>query len=314
MDMTALAEQYLAHRRSLGYKLETAGRQLMQFAAFADEEAPGGPLDALLALRWARLPRHATAVYWAKRLEIVRCFARYVAVCDPRTQVPPEGILGPAHQRVVPHIYSEQEVAELLSACSGLRPAGGLRPRTYATLFGLLACTGLRISEALRLEDADVDLQNGALTVRKTKYRKTRLVPLHESARKQLLAYRAERQWHCPVPLSSTFLLSDQARSLPYSTVRHTFRSLLSRLGRQPENGERRPRMHDLRHTFASARLAIWQEEGTDVSVLLPALSTYLGHAKVADTYWYLTAIPELFAAAAGPFERLTHPDRGMPI
>jgi integrase len=313
MDIIALAEQYLAHRRSLGYKLETAGRQLMQFAEFADREAPGCPLDTVLALRWARLPQHATAVYWAKRLEIVRCFARYVAVFDPRTQVPPKGILGPAHRRVEPHIYSRQEVAELLSACTNLRPADGLRPRTYATLFGLLACTGLRISEALRLEDADVDLRNGILTVRETKYRKTRLVPLHESAQQQLTAYKAARQRCCPVPLAPAFLLSDQARPLPYSTVRHTFRSLLCRLGWEPENGERWPRMHDLRHTFASARLTIWQQEAMDVAGLLPALSTYLGHTKVADTYWYLTAVPELFAAAADPFQTFTHPDQGMP-
>lgn len=311
--MTVLAERYLIHRRSLGYKLETSGPLLMQFAAFADREAPGGPLDTVLALRWARLPRHASPVYWAKRLEIVRCFARYVAVFDPRTQVPPKGILGPAHQRVRPHIYSRQEVAGLLAACAGLRPADGLRPLTYATLFGLLACTGLRIREALRLEDADVDLERGTLTVRETKCRKTRLVPVHESARERLIVYRRCRQAHCPLPLAPAFFLSDRGLSLPYGTVRHTFRSLIRRLGWESGNSGRRPRLHDFRHTFASARLVAWQQGGMDVSVLLPALSTYLGHAKVADTYWYLTAVPELLDAVAGTFETFTHPDGGMP-
>lgn len=307
--MTLLAREYLDYRRNLGFRLHTEGAQLMQFAAFADAEAPDGPLDTLLALRWVRLPADVAPLYWARRLEVVRCFARYVAVFDPRTQIPPTGILGTAHRRVSPHIYSARELADLLSACATLRPVNGLRSFTYATLFGLLACTGMRVSESLRLADRDVDLDRGILTIRETKFHKSRLLPLSPSTRDALAAYRQRRELYCGTPLSAMFFLTDDGRSIPYGTLRHTFRSLTRQLGWIPADGTRRPRMYDLRHTFATQRLAAWQQEGANLALLLPALSTYLGHGKVADTYWYLTAIPELMASASATFELFTHPD-----
>lgn len=310
---TSLAREYLRYRRSLGFKLKTEGGLLMNFAAFADAEGSGAPLDTVLALRWARLPAAASPMYWARRLEVVRCFARYVAVFDGRTQVPPKGILGPAHRRTAPRIYSEGDVADLLEACARLEPVNGLRPCTYSTLFGLLTCTGLRISEALRLDDIDAELGRGLLTIRETKFHKSRLVPLHPSARAPLSAYREMREQHCPIPRCTRFFLSDRGTALPYGTVRNTFRSILHRLGWGNAGGRRRPRMYDFRHTFASWRLTTWQQEGADVVAMLPALSTYMGHVKVSDTYWYLTAIPELLAAAAGAFERFAHSDQGAP-
>lgn len=309
--MATLVREYLAYRRGLGFKLRAEGAELVRFAAFADAEAPDGPLDTLLALRWARLPAGAGPLYCARRLEIVRCFARYVAVFDHRTQIPPAGILGPAHRRLRPHICSVQEVADLLKACAALGPAGSLRPCTYATLFGLLACSGLRVSEALRLADRDVDLAQGILTIRETKFRKSRLVPLSPSARDALRSYRQRRERHCPVPLSGAFFLTDGGRAIAYGTLRHTFRALARRLGWEPTGGGRRPRMYDLRHTFATRRLAAWQQEGANLAVLLPVLSTYLGHGKVADTYWYLTAIPELMRTAAVAFEQFARSDDG---
>jgi integrase len=179
--MVSWVEEYLCYRRKLGYRLKTEGAQLLKFAQYADKEGCGGHLTTDLALRWIRLPEDVSPLYLARRLEVVRCFARYLAVFDPLTEVPPKGILGSAHRRTAPHIYSEKEIETLLKACAELEPADGLRPHTYGTLFGLLSCTGLRISEALKLRDEDVDLERGLLTIRETKFHKSRLVPLHPS-------------------------------------------------------------------------------------------------------------------------------------
>jgi len=306
--ITSFAQEYLRYRHSLGFRLKIEGPLLMKFATFADAEAEDGRLDTTLALRWARLPGAASPLYWARRLEIVRCFARYLLVFDCRTQVPPKGILGPAHRRISPHIYTEQELKALINACVELEPVDGLRPHTYATLFGLLASTGLRISEALCLEDFDVDLRNSVLSIRETKFHKSRLVPVHPSVRDQLTTYRRMRIQHCPHPSSCSFFLSDRGAALPYSTVRHVFRAIVRHLGWEPQDGRRCPRIYDLRHTFASRRLATWQQEGADLRAMLPALSTYMGHVKVSDTYWYLSAIPELFAEATSSFEQFAHP------
>lgn len=307
--ITAFAEQYLRYRHDLGFKLETEGPQLLKFASFADAEAEDGRVDIMVALRWARLPRDASPLYWARRLEIVRCFARYLAVFDSRTQIPPKGILGSAHRRVTAYIYTDQELVSLVDACARLKPVNGLRPHTYSTLFGLLACTGLRISEALHLQDCDVDLNKGILSIRETKFHKSRLVPLHTSAWNRLSAYRRIRACHCPRPFNRIFFLSDRGAELPYSTVRYAFQTVLRQIGLEPKDGKRRPRIYDLRHTFASRRLAAWQRNGVDITAMLPALSTYMGHVKVSDTYWYISAVPELFAGTASAFERFAHPE-----
>lgn len=164
--MQSRVEEYLCYRRSLGYRLKVEGAQLLDFAQYADKEGCGGHLTTELTLRWVRLPRNCSPLYWARRLEVIRCFARYVAVFDPLSEVPPKGILGPAHRRTTPHIYSEKEIGLLLKACGELKAVSGLRPHTYTTLFGLLSCTGLRISEAIKLTDGDVDLDRGVLTIR----------------------------------------------------------------------------------------------------------------------------------------------------
>ena len=310
-SMTTLANQYLEYRRSLGYRLKIEGEQLLQFARYADQSGHRGPLTSELAIRWAREPRDAARLYWARRLEIVRCFARYVVVFDSRTEIPPLGIFGKAHCRPQPYIYSGRELARLLAAAGRLRSATGLRSKTYATLFSLLACTGLRISEALHLKCADVDLQRGILTIRETKYRKSRLVPLHVSAKRALSQYAVSRNIRHPHDDSHAFFLSEGGRPLPYSTVRGTFRALCRRIGLIQRPGERAPRIHDLRHTFACRRLLEWYREGVDVERYVPILSTYLGHAKVTDTYWYLTGFPELLEIATARFERFAARPRG---
>lgn len=300
--MSAKVEQYLEFRRGLGYRLKTEGQLLQQFGKFADACGHHGPLTVELALRWAQSAKGCDRLYWARRLEIVRCFARHLAVTEPGTQVPGRKLLGPAHRRTIPHIYTARELAGLLAAALRLCPADGLRPHTYFTLIGLLACTGLRISEALRLTPGDVDLVRGVLKVRETKFRKTRLVPLHPTAVAALRAYADNRARLLGDPWSDRFFLSDRGRELPYSTVRHTFRRLCASLGITGAP-RRRPRLHDLRHAFACRRVEQWYQTGVDLDHAISALSVYLGHTKVTDTYWYLTATPDLMALAAKRFE-----------
>jgi len=303
-SMLNKVEQYLQFRRSLGYQLRVEGQQLQQFAAFVDAQGHHGPLTTELAVRWARLPTDADRLYWARRLEVVRCFARYLAATEPGTELPPRGLLGPAHRRTTPHLFTNTELAALVEAAGRLSPSGRLRPQTYATLIGLLACTGLRISEALHLTRSDTDLNRGILTIRETKFRKTRLVPLHSTAVAVLRNYADASQRLVATPESDCFFVSDQGQPLPYSTVRGVFRRLCEAL-RIMGIGPRRPRLHDLRHTFVCRRVERWYDAGVNLDYAVAALSVYLGHAKVSDTYWYLSATPELLARGAARFESL---------
>src|SRR5215472_17363231 len=180
--MTAWVEEYVAYRQALGYQIRTEAQMLRSFARYADDSGHQGPLTTELALQWARLPERRTRLYQARRLEVVRTLARYLAAREPGTEVPPRGLLGPAHARGPAYIFSEADIASLIQAALTLTPAQGLRSHTYATLIGLLACTGLRIAEALALRAGDFDWERGILTVRRTKFNKSRLVPLHPSA------------------------------------------------------------------------------------------------------------------------------------
>lgn len=309
--MLASAQSYLKHRRQLGYQLRTEGPLLLQFAKFLDRKAPGRPLTTALAARWAKAPGKASRLYWARRLEIARCFARYLVILDPKTEIPPAGIFGKAHRRTRPHIYTDQEIAALLSASKDLRPKDGFRSRTYVTLLSLLTCTGLRISEALRLPREGVDLDSGILTIRATKFRKSRLVPLHPSTTRALSDYMRHRD-RVPCRREARILfVSSTGKPLPYSTVCNTFQKVRQRAGLSRDPGGRWPRIHDLRHTFACRRLTDWYSQGIDVDQMLPALSTYLGHAKVSDTYWYITGFPELLRITAAKFERFALPTGG---
>jgi len=309
--ITDSVERYLACRHSLGYKMSSQGYMLRNFAAFVDSQTKVDRLDTQLALRWACLSSSAAPLYCARRLEVVRCFARYLAVFDERTEIPPMGILGAAHRRIKPHIYTDEEIETLLRSCSMLMPPDSLRPLTYRTLFGLLASTGLRVSEALRLANKDVDLSRAVLSVNETKFHKSRIIPIHSTVVAALAAYMSERDRRWAVPVSDRFFRSSKGAPLPYTTVRHAFRTLVRRLG-WSSNGERKlPRIHDLRHSFASKRLRDWQRQGYDLMVMLPALSTYLGHVKVSDTYWYITALPDLLSDTAELFANFARPERG---
>jgi integrase len=309
--MVQLAREYLEYRRRLGFQLRIPGQMLLEFARYADRIGHTGPLTTELAVRWARLPVGASPLYQARRLEVVRCFARHRAIFDPATEVPPGRLLGPAHRRPDPYIYSEAELDALLAAAGRLASPTGLRPRTYTTLIGVLICTGLRISEALKLSRGDVDWCHAWLMIRGSKFHKSRLVPLHPTVVPVLREYARHRDLVHPIARAESFFVSDRGSGLAYSTVRQTFRKLCAHLPGPRRPDGRAPRIHDVRHTFACRRLLRWYAEGVDLDHAVAALSTYLGHAKVSDTYWYLTGIPELLDLAAGRFERFTSLDLG---
>lgn len=302
--MVMRVEAYLQARRQFGFQLRVEGGELLRFARYADGLGHRGPLTSELALRWAQDATMATPLYRARRLEVVRSFAKHQLAFEPKTEVPAAGLLGPAHRRTPPYIFSSQEIERLVSSARHLSSPRGLRARTYATLIGLLACTGLRISEALRLGRADVDLDSGVLSIRRTKFCKSRLVPLHPSARLALQRYVVRRDAIVPPIAGGTLFVSDSGHALPYRTVHWVMRRLLDKVVASDTSIGRRPRIHDIRHTFACRCLLRWYRAGADVDQHIAALSTYLGHAKVSDTYWYLTGVPELMAIAATRFER----------
>lgn len=308
-SMLPAVEEYLAVRRGLGFALQTPAWMLRDFARHADTIGHQGPLTTELAVGWALATRSSDRAQAVRRLGAVRQFARYRALLDPATEVPPPGLLGRLPRRPPPHIYSDAELAALLEQASQLLPRRGLRPQTYVAFFSLLACTGLRLSEACQLAVEDVDLNAGVLTIREGKFRKARLVPLHPSTTEALARYAAERDACCEGP--GRFFRTEHAPALHKDTVEKTFGRLRRRLGWTAEGRARQPRIHDLRHRFAVRRLLGWYEEGADLERKLLALSLYLGHAHVSDTYWYLTGVPELMAIAANRFERFAQDEGG---
>ena len=299
---TAL-DEYLAVRRALGYKLYGSGLLLQQFVEFA-EQAGAAYITTDLALKWATQPADARQTWWAMRLGAVRRFAQYCSSHDPRTRVPPPDLLPYPYVRVSPHIYRDEEIRHLLKAARQLPSTVGLRPHTYATLFGLYVATGLRTSEPLRLDRDDVDLVHGVLTIRDTKFGKSHYVPVHPSTQRALKYYARNRDRLCPSPGSASFFLSDHGRRLSDDIVRWTFIRLSRQIGLRKAGDSRGPRIHDFRHRLAITTLTRWHRRGVDVERHLPELSTFLGHAHITDTQWYLTATPQLLRFALKRVER----------
>ncbi len=286
-------DDYLAMRRSLGFKLRDMGYCLHDFVSFMEEKGEF-VITVELALRWAQLPQNVAPAHWATRLSFVRTFAKYWRSIDPRTEVPPVGLLPFHPKRANPYIYSDDEIQHLLRAASILPPPDSLRSCTYYTLLGLMTVTGMRISEIINLDRDDVDFELKLLTVRSTKFGKSRLVPLHPSTVEKLRLYLNRREEHHPRPSTNCFFLSNQGTPLTDCTIRHTFVKLSEQIGLRKPGDSSGPRIHDLRHRFAVTTLLHWYESGVDVQQRMPVLSTFLGHAHVTDTYWYLTAIPQL--------------------
>jgi integrase len=302
--MVSLVEDYLAARRQMGFALGIAGGQLFAFGRFADQAGHCGPVTLDLAVRWAQSSRRHTPLTWARRLEVLRPFAKYRSQFDAGTAILPTTVFGPAHRRLVPHIYTEQEIVALLKATDNLLPVGGLRSLTYRTLFGLLAAAGLRISEALHLKPQDVDLEHELLTVRQTKFRKSRLVPLDSTVVAALARYAEARRRKLSGQKVDAFFVSDRGKPLPSRTVHATFEKLRDRLEWVARGGHASPRLHDLRHTFICHALLRSYQQRQPINNVIDAISTYVGHAKVSDTYWYVTATPELMAVAAQRFSQ----------
>lgn len=309
--MSALREAlqtYLSLRRGLGSELRGPGAHLGRFVEFLDREG-AAIVTTELALRWAMAPAAATPATWAQRLDDVRRFAAWLSATDPRTEVPPRGLLPARYRRRPPYLYSDEEIERIVREARRLPSPLGLRAHTYATLFGLLAATGLRLGEALALDGDDVDLQAGILAVRRAKFGKSRFVPVHDSTRRALRRYAQRRDLLLPRPTSPAFLRAERGTRLTQCSARYNFAVVSRAIGlRSPTPGKRHgrgPRLHDMRHRLAVSTLVRWYQEGRDVERELPKLATYLGHAHVADTYWYIEAVPELLQLAT---ERATQP------
>ena len=285
----------LAERRRNGFGMSISGSQLAAFARYADGRGHSGPITLALASEWALSSQGGRPLTAARRIEVLRGFAKFCLRYDPATVVPPRRLFGRSHRRLRPHIYTDAEIARLMLLA---RKLGGLRGATCATIFGLIAACGLRISEATRLEQHDVDLSQRLLFIRQSKFGKSRWVPLHPSVVVALTRYSVTRDADPKAAAQSSFFTFDRGRSACSRNVRHAFKQLRHHLG-PPRGGHPGLRLHDLRHTFLCRRLEQWYRKDRQIDRHMLALSTYVGHAKVTDTYWYITATPELLALAA---------------
>jgi integrase len=303
-------ERYLVERRRLGFAERTQTYALRSFARHVQSVGHRGPLTVELMAEWARRDSHGSTEprTWARRLKILRSFTRWLQQFEPRTEIPDDAIFGQLPARQAPHIYSEREIVDLLAAARRLGPSRGLRGVIFETLFGLIACTGLRIGEALSLRNTDVDLKGGMLTIHQAKFGKSRQVPMHLSTVEALRRYRRLRELIGEsVADDAPFFVTTRGRrrGLPLGDrqVHRVFADLRRQLGWRNRGTHHAPRIHDLRHTFIVRRIVLWQAQGVDVDQAMLSLSTYVGHAMVTNTYWYLSAVPELMALAAGRFE-----------
>jgi integrase len=276
-DFGSAAADYLATRRAMGYKFAYQGQMVGQFAAFLDGTG-AGRLTVAHALSWAKQPAGASPVWWAVRLRTARGFARYLSAFDPATEVPPVGLLPEPSHRAVPHIYSDEDIARVRQAAGRLRPEH--RADTYQTLIALVAVTGMRAGEPVRLDRDDVDFDQGLLTIRNTKNGKSRQLPLHPSVVAALSAYGQRRDERRPKPKSPSFFTSAIGTRLLRDNVCTVFPRLVREAGLQSPNRDRPPRLHDLRHSFAVKTVISWYRDGLDVEQRLPLLSTWLGHSS----------------------------------
>jgi integrase len=292
-------EDYISIRRALGSQLRQPASLLRKFVAFLRTEGESH-ITTTLALRWATQPTGVEPFRWASRLGMVRRFAIWYSAIDPRTETPSADLLPFRRRRKPPHIYSDEEIEGILRRTQQLPSSKRLRARTFTTLFGLLVASGMRINEALSLDRSDVDLDRGILHIRRTKFRKSRYVPVHPTTVVALKKYAEVRDRLFPAPSTPAFFISERGRRIPEKTAQYNFAKVSQQIGlRAPAKYHGLgPRLHDLRHRFATRTLIRWYRAGLDVERELPRLSAYLGHVHVNDTYWYLEAVPELLQLA----------------
>jgi integrase/recombinase XerD len=296
-------QDYLAMRRRLGFKLHEAGLRLEDFVSFMEQRRVSR-ITRSLALTWAQVPRLVQPIIWSQRLSVVRGFAQYLSAFDPRTEIPPSELLPHRYRRRAPYLYTKQEIQRVLNATLELPPASGLRRWTYFTLVGLLSATGMRPGEAINLELNDVDLKECVLTIRGSKFGKSRWVPIHPSTRDALARYLRRRQ-QCLAGLPETHVfITTRGRPLSGSLAVHTFRKLTQNIGLCGSPKIREPRLIDFRHLFAVMTLVRLYRSGKDPQRWLPVLSTFLGHLWTSETYWYIEQHPELLRQAMKRLER----------
>jgi integrase/recombinase XerD len=308
--MTALrraVDDYVALRRQLGVTLHEAGRVLTAFATYAQREGVEYVTTALV-LRWASQLTHVSPATINGRVQMIRRFAQWRQLTDARTEIPAVDLLPGRYRRRAPRLYREDDIPRLLQAARQLPSAKSLRGRTYATLFGLLTVTGLRSSEVVALDDADIDYGEATIRIRRTKFGKSRLVPLHASTMEALAGYQTFRDRVVRQRLDDALFVSERGVRITQGAAEYTFARVSADIGVRPRFRAHRlgrgfPRLHDLRHRFAIRTLVNGYRSGGAVDPLLPVLATYLGHVHVHDTYWYLEAVPELLQLAT---ERLT--------
>lgn len=288
--------EYLRVRRALGYKLERHGEVLSDLIAYLQAHG-ASTITSELAIGWARSTTGACPRYWAGRLGAVRGFAAYLQTIDPETEIPPPGVFASGYRRPAPYLWAEQDIGRLLDAARALRPA--LKAATCEAMFGLLAVTGMRVGEAVALDRDDVELTAGVITIRQqvAKLERARLIPLHDSTIAALQRYLNARDRLCPRPHSTRFFLSPRGHAWNRHQVTGALRQITIALGLRTETVH--PRTHDLRHSFAVRALTDAQQAGIPVDERIAVLATYLGHQAPSDTYWYLSATPELMGLAA---------------
>ena len=295
--------EYLQIRRALGFKLQRREHLLSQFVDFMKREKAQF-ITTAMSLRWATENTNCHPGRWAHRLSLVRCFARFCRAIDPRTEVPPTGLIPRRYRRKARDIHSDGDVLSLLKVAKKIRSPKGLWNATYYTLVGLLAATGMRVGEVVALDRKDVDLNRGIITIRNAKFGKSRAIPIHPSTIKALKAYARLRNRMIPAVETNSFFVSEWGARLRAKSVGKKYLVLARQAGIREPRGRSGPRLHDLRHRFAIRTMLAWYHAGVDVERCLPVLSTYLGHTNSAHTYWYLSSVPELLHLAA---RRLDH-------
>ncbi len=307
MSMKERIELYIQHRHCLGYHCGELEKILLKFADYVDHRGYTGPLKTNWVIEWILTSgKNNAGVTWINKLLIIRGFAKFYHAIEPKTEIPPAHFFGSMKHKRSPYIYSQKEIQDLLIATNQLKPIDGIKPITFKYLLGLMASTGIRISEAIKLTVGDVNLEEGFLVIFETKNHKSRYVLLHPSTQDALKEYIILRDKYASRSSDSCFFVLDNNRQLELIPTERDFRWLCQQLG-----WGKKPRLHDLRHTFTCQRLLKWYQEGKDVDSLIVYLSTYLGHAHITETYWYITAIPELMAIVSNRFEKYCCSENG---
>lgn len=300
-SLTASLKEYMTLRRSLGYQLNATEYNLKKFIKYLKKKSYQY-ITVKLALEWATLPQNVKRSHWSQRLSIVRQFSRYRMAEDSRTEVIPPHLLSQQPSRAIPYIYSNKEIFQLLEACKSLSSLG-LRHHTYFAFFGLMAVTGCRIGELISLNRDDFDVKNNWIIIRNSKCNKSRLLPLDKTTILQLKKYSEIRD-QFPAHDVNAFFLADKGTRITIWGARIAFIRISKQIGLRGQLDTHGPRIHDIRHTFAVNTLLNWYRKGINVDKKIMLLSTYLGHKKPTDTYWYITGTPELLAQATNRLKK----------